>query len=244
MIHVLITLGSEAAFRQCLLADLASGSESAGVAERPLDCLSRTGGYSPIRSGRARQIMKGLLKPIALVTVGLLVGGAVAAGAATTTNPVTLCIRANSVRVSADDTCGSRETKVQVASAEDVAALAARMDANDAAIAGLQASVQAQQAVIDELVAEVLPGELQMTLVNFDLLELRGKNLQPGSEVTVFARILGFGTFPGPPLQVAADGTIDAVSHEGSNCSLREMEYWATGTGRSGEPVESNHITC
>jgi hypothetical protein len=93
----------------------------------------------------------------------MLVGGAVAAGAMTTTDPVTLCIRNGSIRASADDTCSGRETKVQVASPVDVAALAARMDAGEAAIATLQTSDQAQQAVLDELVAEVLPGELTMT---------------------------------------------------------------------------------
>jgi hypothetical protein len=94
------------------------------------------------------------------------------------------------------------------------------------------------------MAAQVLPGELTLTLPFNDLLVLEGKNLQPSSEVTGFARLVDLGGIvQTQQLQVAADGTISQEFHE-ANCGPHEVEFWATGTGRSGEALESNHVTC
>ena len=92
---------------------------------------------------------------------------------------------------------------------------------------------------------DVLPGELRMELWPGDTMVVHGRNLTPGSMVTIHANLLTpEGPRPGVPMEfrVAADGTFDTQGT--SSCAQLHGERWATGTGRSGELVESNHVTC
>ena len=92
-----------------------------------------------------------------LMAVGLVLGGAALAGAVTTTDPVTLCIRNGATRVAADDTCSGRETKVQVASATDVAAVAARLDALETVVSSQADALSSVEARVAEVAPPVRP---------------------------------------------------------------------------------------
>jgi hypothetical protein len=112
-------------------------------------------------------------KFLAAAIAAAMIGGVVAAGAVepTTTDPVTLCItKSGAVRVAANDTCTTRETPVQVASAADVVALAARMDAAEQvaidqaeALADLEARVDALQPTISLVISPGLEGPPYVT---------------------------------------------------------------------------------
>ena len=82
----------------------------------------------------------GLLSVTALLAVGIVSAGA---SSESQLDPITLCFAKSGVRVSADESCVAKETKVQVASAADGAALAARLDAVDDQVADLEARVAA-----------------------------------------------------------------------------------------------------
>jgi hypothetical protein len=179
-----------------------------------------------------------------LLAVGLVLGSAFTVGAVTTIDPVTLCIKKDAVRLSDTDRCTARETRVQVASADDAAALAGRLDSDEAAIAALEASNAAHQVAIQELVAVVFPGELTAEVIPGFGVEFHGTNLEPGSAVTGYARLAIGGTFAMEVDAVAApDGTFYYHQPPLSCVGLTlVVEEWVTGAGRSGEAVESNHV--
>jgi hypothetical protein len=185
-----------------------------------------------------------LIKPIALVAVGILIGGAVTANAVTTTDPVTLCVRSGAV-VRVDDTCTSRETKIEVASQADVAALAARMDADDAddaalaaQVASLAAQVASQDAVLDEL-KSLVTADVTFSF-HGDVLTVEGRRLLPGSVLTV--TVLAGGVYV-TNLSVGDGGTISAeILHHCDYPVSFFGDYSAQGTDWSGQPYETTHV--
>ena len=183
-----------------------------------------------------------LFKPVALVAVGILIGGAVTANAVTTTDPVTLCVRGGTV-VRVADTCTSRETPIEVASQADVAALAVRMDADDAddsalaaQVASLAAQVASQDAVLAEL-KSLVTADVKFTFNLFtDVVTVDGRRLLPGSVLTVTESFSGGVNIT--PLQVGDGGTISGAEVP-TLCNFGFGEYTAQGTDWSGQPYET-----
>jgi hypothetical protein len=154
--------------------------------------LPERGAAVDTRTGWMKRSLKIGLVVAAVVAAGAAVGGVAVAATTTTTHPITLCVGtllSNVTGPGGDGRCDRLQTTITVASAGDVAALAARMDAADEtnALQDLkiesitnrtnadrtifnrrfledEAKIASQQAAFDKLKAS-LPGSLTATNV-------------------------------------------------------------------------------
>lgn len=198
------------------------------------------------------------------VSVAALIGGGVAADAATTTNPVKLCSNKviQTVSVPKNGNCPSNANTFFVASQADVAALAGRMDSAASAAAAQAAKITALEAANQALAAKNAEQDDALTTLNdrvgaletatpilhvstthvyaYDYkLTLSGRNLKPGT--VVYFSFLDEATQQRYVNSVSTVGPDGQISYEGPlNCDDRD--FYATGIGLLDQEVKSNVV--
>lgn len=182
---------------------------------------------------------------VAMAAAATAVGGVAVADTTTTTNPITLCVGKLGGNVTAPDSdgqCKKLQTAIQVASASDVAALAARADA-------IEALNHGQITIITSLPSGA--GDFTLTV--------SARGLQSSTELTGYAAwsnvsAYGWGTLTGNGPDDWGWTASDVVDSHGTVTATGNLQCF-TGTGTfnirgtsadDGSEVTSNtlHFPC
>jgi len=132
-----------------------------------------------------------------------------------------------------DDTCTDRETKIQVASLADVAALSAQLDV-------LADRVNAHDALIEQL-ETLLPGELTVTENADGTVTVEGHHLRPDSQVRA-RQLLPLGGSIDNDAIVGPDGLVSMLVEPSCSPGTAPANFFAQGTDQSGASIQSNVI--
>lgn len=188
-------------------------------------------------------------KPVALVAAGLMIGGAVAAGAADTAPSVLLCVdtRGN-ITAPTSGACTQKQTALRVASEEQVSELRARMTVTEAAdvtrssqigtlasdatalaarVSTLEATVQAQTTAINIALVPTITWTTTAAYGN-NTIQYVGSHLKPGTPINIHYTNPDGASYSYPNFSYSVTGDGDVAARYVFSCD--QTSIYLTGT--------------